>query len=63
MIGVLGQVTDCNEDGYHAHIHGERWRIRSAMPISPGDSVRVTALDGLVLVVEPTTESEQRRTA
>jgi membrane-bound serine protease (ClpP class) len=62
MIGTQGRVTDCNEDGCHAHIHGERWRIQSDAPVAPGDTVRVTSIKGLILAVEPVnTESGQQR--
>jgi membrane-bound serine protease (ClpP class) len=34
-------------------VAGERWKFRSSAPIKAGDRVRVTAIDGLTLVVEP----------
>ena len=34
-------------------VDGEIWSARSAEPIDPGDVVTVTAVDGLVLEVEP----------
>jgi membrane-bound serine protease (ClpP class) len=34
-------------------VAGERWKFRSTAPIRAGDRVRVTAIDGLTLVVEP----------
>ncbi|WP_233472733.1 NfeD family protein [Cupriavidus respiraculi] len=49
MMGWPGAVL---EDGW-AEIRGERWRVRSAQPLRPGQSVRVTGRDGLVLDVEP----------
>lgn len=33
------------------HLHGEIWRAVSAMPIAPGDAVRVDSVDGLTLTV------------
>jgi membrane-bound serine protease (ClpP class) len=33
-------------------IQGERWRARSDKPLKPGDRVRVTEVDGLVVVVK-----------
>ncbi len=50
MIGALGEVIDA--DGW-AYVHGERWHARSAQPLTPGQKVRVTAIDGLTLSVEP----------
>jgi membrane-bound serine protease (ClpP class) len=34
-------------------VRGEIWRAESTAPIAAGDSVRVTAIDGLTLRVEP----------
>jgi membrane-bound serine protease (ClpP class) len=50
MIGATGEVIDA--DGW-AQIHGERWRVRSAEPLAPGRTVRVRAVDGLTLEVDP----------
>jgi membrane-bound serine protease (ClpP class) len=50
MIGSVGEVIDA--DGW-AFIHGERWQVRSQAPLAAGQKVRVRALDGLVLEVEP----------
>ncbi len=50
LIGAVGEVVDA--DGW-AYVHGERWRLRSATPLAPGDKVRVTAIEGLTLTVEP----------
>ncbi|MEO1151036.1 MAG: nodulation protein NfeD [Pseudomonadota bacterium] len=35
----------------HVIVEGERWRARSAQPLAPGDRIKVTEVDGLVLVV------------
>jgi len=40
---VFGQVS----------VHGEIWRAQSSGPVAEGSRVRVTALDGLTLTVEP----------
>ena len=36
-------------------IRGEYWHAISATPVNPGDQVRVTAINGLTLTVEPWT--------
>jgi membrane-bound serine protease (ClpP class) len=38
-----------------ARVHGERWRVSSTTPAAPGQSVRVTARNGLTLTVVPLT--------
>jgi membrane-bound serine protease (ClpP class) len=35
-----------------ARVHGETWRIRSAIPLKAGERARVTAVSGLTLTVE-----------
>ncbi|HRP96845.1 MAG TPA: nodulation protein NfeD [Rhodocyclaceae bacterium] len=53
MIGAEGTVSSVDAAGTYARIHGESWRIASDAPLAPGARVRVTALDGLTLRVEP----------
>lgn len=55
MIGVGGRMRDVvgpNESG-NVDIHGEIWRAQSASRLAAGQPVRVTAVDGLTLTVEP----------
>ncbi len=55
MIGVSGRargVVGPDEPG-NINIHGEIWRAQSASRIAAGQPVRVTAVDGLTLTVEP----------
>ena len=55
MIGELGDVTvDVDPDGM-VRIREALWRARTnrATPVLVGDRVRVVAIDGLVLEVEP----------
>jgi membrane-bound serine protease (ClpP class) len=53
MIGACGEVFDA--EGW-ANVHGERWRVRSTARLAPGQRVRVTAIDGLTLTVEPVSD-------
>jgi len=55
MIGETGTaVADISPEGI-AEVSGGRWRARTnrATPIKAGDVVRVTAIDGVTLEVEP----------
>ena len=55
MIGVSGRargVVGPGEPG-NVNIHGEIWRAQSASRIAAEQPVRVTAVDGLTLTVEP----------
>jgi membrane-bound serine protease (ClpP class) len=48
-----GTVIDWSGERGNIRIHGEVWAARGARAFAPGDIVRVTRRDGLVLVVEP----------
>jgi membrane-bound serine protease (ClpP class) len=53
LLGSAGLVLyDLTDEGW-ARVHGEQWRVRSAVPLRSGQSVRVTGRDGLVLTVAP----------
>ncbi|MGH6866919.1 MAG: NfeD family protein [Methyloceanibacter sp.] len=53
MAGAHGEVQDWQDGAGHVFAHGERWKAVSTMPLSKGQLVRVTGMDGLVLSVEP----------
>jgi len=59
MIGSLGRVTDWRDGGGRILAHGEIWQARGRAPLRPGAAVRVTALEGLILVVEPAEDSAE----
>ncbi len=56
MVGSVGRVADWAEGGGHVRTHGEMWRASGASSLEPGASVRVAALEGLTLIVEPDEE-------
>jgi membrane-bound serine protease (ClpP class) len=53
MVGATGRIEDWRDGAGHVWVHGESWRARGAADLAPGARVRVTALDGLTLRVEP----------
>ncbi len=53
LLGATGKVIDISPGGSWARVHDERWRVHSELPLHPGQPVRVTGRDGLVLQVEP----------
>ena len=57
LIGASGEVIEASGDESWARVHSETWKVRSRAPLKPGERVRVTAIDGLVLDVTP--ESKQ----
>jgi membrane-bound serine protease (ClpP class) len=40
-------------------MHGELWSAHSEQPVEAGQTLRVTAVDGLTLAVEPIDDTEQ----
>ena len=54
MLGTLARVQDWQGGRGHVFVHGERWNARGPALLPPGAKVRVTELDGLMLVVTPT---------
>ncbi|OZA28082.1 MAG: serine protease [Hydrogenophilales bacterium 17-61-9] len=53
MIGATGEILgDMAHEGW-ARVHGEQWRVRSAVPLKRGSRVRVRARHDLILDVEP----------
>jgi len=57
MIGEMGVALSGVDPEGTVQVRGAPWRARTnrATPIKPGDPVRVVALDGLLLEVEPET--------
>lgn len=53
MIGLEGEIIDWKGAEGRVRTHGEIWRASAAEPLSPGTHVRVIAMDGLTLVVQP----------
>jgi membrane-bound serine protease (ClpP class) len=52
-VGAIATVVeDCAPAG-QVRVHGEIWNARSTEPVVAGDTVRITALEGLTLDVEP----------
>lgn len=58
LIGSRGEVIEASGREGWAWVHGERWKIRSAVAIEHGQRVRVVGVDGLTLEVadEQTTQ-------
>jgi membrane-bound serine protease (ClpP class) len=53
MVGEVGVVAEpCRPDGT-VRLRGEIWRARCRGGAGPGETVEVTAVDGLTLEVEP----------
>ena len=55
MVGELGEVVDAVDPDGVVSVRGARWRARTnrATPVPAGEQVRVVAIDGVTLEVEP----------
>jgi membrane-bound serine protease (ClpP class) len=53
LIGEIGVVKIPLTPKGRVQIYGELWFARSTVPVGLGQRVRVTAMDGLTLIVEP----------
>jgi membrane-bound serine protease (ClpP class) len=51
MIGAVGEVLAAGDGGVWARVHGERWKVRGAEGLAPGQRVRVLGLHDLTLDV------------
>ena len=60
LSGGGGEVLDDFTGEGWARVHGETWRVRSATPLTRGQRVRVTRIDGLTLDVEAQPEANAR---
>jgi membrane-bound serine protease (ClpP class) len=56
MLHMVGEVIDDFDGTGRIRIHGEVWKAESAVPLHGGDKVRVIAVDGLTLKVQPTAQ-------
>ncbi len=57
LVGAVGKAVEPLDPDGHVRVHGELWQARSAKPAAPGAKVRVVAVDGLELEVEPEVEA------
>ncbi len=56
MLDSTGSVIDWTDEHGRVRVQGEIWQARATQPIGPGARVRVKAIEGLILVVEPESE-------
>ena len=58
MINATGEVLARAGNATYARVHGETWKVRANVPLDPGQKVRVVAIDGLELAVEPASQGD-----
>ena len=63
MIGITGHALHDFETEGKVRVHSETWNARSGVPIAKGQTVRVVAMEGLMLNIEPIDDISSRRLA
>jgi len=53
LLRAEGEILEFDAGQGWARIEGERWRVRAAQPLAPGQRVRAMRVDGLTLDVTP----------
>ena len=53
MVGMEGTAREDFSDTGRVWVHSELWNARTRVPVRSGQTVRVVAIDGLTLTVEP----------
>lgn len=61
LIGAVAQIIDDTPGNSWVFFRGERWRVRSALPLVRGQQVRVLARHALVLEVQPADEAANQQ--
>jgi membrane-bound serine protease (ClpP class) len=57
LVGAVGKAVEPLDPDGHVRVHGELWQAHSTSPAAKGARVRVVAVDGLELEVEPAAEA------
>ncbi|WP_018882766.1 MULTISPECIES: nodulation protein NfeD [unclassified Thioalkalivibrio] len=63
MIGMIGEAREDFDRSGRVWVHSEQWNAETSAPVREGQKVRVTAIEGLRLRVEPVTEEDTPGTA
>lgn len=58
MIGAVARVIDWQGSEGRVRVRSEMWRARADTGFAPGDTVKITAMDGLVLRVVPAADEK-----
>lgn len=61
LIGSAGIVMSIANEQVVVRVLGEIWKARSPVMLDEGQKIKVTKVDGLVLVVEPHTENKREK--
>lgn len=60
LIGSTGTVLSVTNGQIVVRVLGEIWNAKSSSPLKSGDNIKVTKIQGLLLIVEPLNHHEQK---
>ncbi|MFQ5757405.1 MAG: nodulation protein NfeD [Acidiferrobacterales bacterium] len=58
MVGSSGEALESFKTEGRVRVHSEAWSARTRVPVKKGEKIRVTGMEGLVLMVEPANPEE-----
>ena len=58
MLNSIGEALESFKAEGRVRVHSEDWNARSSVPVKRGQKVKVVAMNGLVLIVEPANPEE-----
>ena len=53
LVGSIGEVIDDFDNNGRIRVHSESWAAQTAVPVRRGQKVRIIAVDGLIVKIEP----------
>lgn len=62
LIGAIGEAMNDFDNTGSVYVHSEAWSATTNAPLTKGQKVKVTSIEGLKLTVEPVTENKQENT-
>lgn len=58
MVGASGEALESFKTEGRVRVHSEDWRAHTRVPVKKGKKIRVTGMEGLVLMIEPANPEE-----
>jgi len=61
LIGRTAEATTSFKNEGRVRVRGEDWQARTQRPVQRGQRVRIIAIEGLTLIIEPETETQMEK--
>jgi membrane-bound serine protease (ClpP class) len=53
LLGKIATVISVEENKTWTRVHGELWQARAAVPLKPGQKIKIVRVEDVILIVEP----------